>query len=852
LTFRLTETTLHDGADTVYAYNNLGNLASVTDPTNNLTSYTYDYLHRLKTESITIDSVPRTKTYWYDAVGQMIKKEDRLGQITRYDFDNLGRVYQERWKTDTGTTVRTIGYQFDNLGRLTGVSEVDGSSTSVGAAYGYTYDNLGRVTQTVHDIAGLTPDVTFDQTFNALGSRTQLAATIGTTADFVNDYSYDALGRMARVMQQDQSGGNAVADKRVNFDYSPTGQFSQIRRYADLLESESVAQTDFSYDAIGRLTDLSHNGGGLASSIDYTLNYDDHLLDTVTYVGKTLDYAYDTVDQLTTVDYTGTGTPTDESHSYDDSGNRTNTGYTTGDHNRLTADGTYTYQYDANGNRTVRTKVSDGTLTEYGWDHRNRLTSVTFKTSGGTVTKAVQYEYDAYNRLITKTVDSDANGTTDATYHWIYDGNQPVLQFDGNAVSDLSHRYLWGPAVDQLLADETAGNGGPEDILWPLTDWQGSVRHLATYNAATDTTTIENEKFYDAYGNVTSETNSSVDTLFAYTGRFFDEDTGLQWNLNRWYDPKVGRFVSEDPIGFLSGDPNWYRYVENSPGDSVDPDGLAKNRLPDPKKGKWIEGTPGNGVFVYTAYPDQPLTYKGDMPVFSGDDLFKTRDGRPPEVEVEMDTRSTVSQGGRRVADMARADKEMKKRYGNEWTRPTGYTWHHKKLNGTKCEMQLVKTRTHGRASHTGPRAILDGMLRLPSRSANPRKTRGGFVASPWAVFPRLGNLQMPRLKGAARGAAPVAGPIAADFAIGIVDDMSDGAFVNLLDNTLGSGPGDTCTNIGRLLGPDFRRHWSYIFHEESALHEGRYKEEMKEQYRRERARRAQDEAIQRYRDMDK
>jgi hypothetical protein len=109
-----------------------------------------------------------------------------------------------------------------------------------------------------------------------------------------------------------------VAEKAVEFDYSPTGQFSQIRRYADLLESESVAQTDFSYDAIGRLTDISHNGGGLASSIDYTLDYDDHLLDTVTYAGKTLDYAYDTVDQLTGVDYTGTGTPTDESRCHED------------------------------------------------------------------------------------------------------------------------------------------------------------------------------------------------------------------------------------------------------------------------------------------------------------------------------------------------------------------------------------------------------------------------------------------------------------------------------------------------------------------------------------------------------
>jgi RHS repeat-associated protein len=215
-------------------------------------------------------------------------------------------------------------------------------------------------------------------------------------------------------------------------------------------------------------------------------------------------------------------------------------------------------------------------LTEYGWDHRNRLTSVTFKTSGGTVTKAVQYEYDAYNRLVTKKLDADGNGTIDATYHWIYDGNQPVLQFDGDTGADLSHRYLWGPAVDQLLADETVDDGGAEDVLWPFTDWQGSVRHLATYNASTDTTTVANEKFYDAYGNVTSESNSAVDTLFGYTGRMFDDDTALQNNLNRWYDSVVGVWLSTDPDGFAAGDPNLYRYVGNSPGDLVDPDGLQE------------------------------------------------------------------------------------------------------------------------------------------------------------------------------------------------------------------------------------------------------------------------------------
>ncbi len=157
---------------------------------------------------------------------------------------------------------------------------------------------------------------------------------------------------------------------------------------------------------------------------------------------------------------------------------------------------------------------------------------------------------------------------------WIYDGDQAVLQFDGDTAADLSHRYLWGDAVDQLLADETVDDGGAEDVLWTLTDWQGTVRDLATYDTSTDTTTIANHKVYDAYGNVYSETNSATDTLFGYTGRLWDDDIDLQWNLNRWYDPATSRWLSEDPIGFAAGDPNLYRYVGNSPAGAVDPSGL--------------------------------------------------------------------------------------------------------------------------------------------------------------------------------------------------------------------------------------------------------------------------------------
>ena len=71
-------------------------------------------------------------------------------------------------------------------------------------------------------------------------------------------------------------------------------------------------------------------------------------------------------------------------------------------------------------------------------------------------------------------------------------------------------------------------------------------------------TTVVNHLIYDAFGKVTSESNPAVDSLFLFTARPFDANTGLQNNLNRWYDARVGRWLSEDPIGF-AGASGWGR-----------------------------------------------------------------------------------------------------------------------------------------------------------------------------------------------------------------------------------------------------------------------------------------------------
>src|SRR5207302_5743048 len=79
---------------------------------------------------------------------------------------------------------------------------------------------------------------------------------------------------------------------------------------------------------------------------------------------------------------------------------------------------------------------------------------------------------------------------------------------------------------------------------------------------------------YDAYGNITNESNSSFGDRYKWTGHEFDNETGLQYTRARYYDPKAGRWTGLDPIQFIAGDANLYRYSFNSPTNRTDPSGL--------------------------------------------------------------------------------------------------------------------------------------------------------------------------------------------------------------------------------------------------------------------------------------
>ncbi len=84
-------------------------------------------------------------------------------------------------------------------------------------------------------------------------------------------------------------------------------------------------------------------------------------------------YSYDFTSQLTGADHSGLG---DEAYSYDANGNRTMAGYSTGLNNLLQSDGTFSYVYDAEGNRIRKREIATGVYWAYTYDHRNRLVTV--------------------------------------------------------------------------------------------------------------------------------------------------------------------------------------------------------------------------------------------------------------------------------------------------------------------------------------------------------------------------------------------------------------------------------------------------------------------------------------------
>jgi RHS repeat-associated protein len=507
---------------TVYGYDTENNMVGITDAASHQTAFAYDALGRVT--QVTFPST-LSESYTYDAVSNLLSKTDRKNQTIQYGYDPLYRLATKTYPDSTA-----VNYTYDPLSRLTQVTDPTGT-------YSFTYDNLGRLLGTGTQYSFLSTPLNNSYGYDSASNR----VSFSNPQSQITNYSYDSLNRLTTLTD------------------STTGHFGfgydALNRRTSLTRPNGVG-TSYSYDTLSRLLNVLHNGGSLPGSTSYTYDAAGNRLTKTAIqeaspnpVSVLSQYSYDPIYELTQAVVGGTLA---ESYSYDPVGNRLAsagpTSYNYNASNELTSSSAATYAYDNDGNTTSKTDTTGTTY--YTWDYENRLTSVTLPGTGGTV----NLKYDPFGRRIEK-------ASPTATTVYAYDGDNVIEQLGGGG--NLLAHYTQGARIDQPLAITDTGG-----TYFYHTDGLGSIASL------TDSTgSVAASYVYDSFGKLTASTGT-ITNPFQYSGREFDSETGLYYYRARYYDPKGGRFLSEDPIGF-DGGANFYAYAGNSPTLFTDPSGYV-------------------------------------------------------------------------------------------------------------------------------------------------------------------------------------------------------------------------------------------------------------------------------------
>ena len=547
---------------TEYAYNNRNFLTQAAryngSSVASRTAYTYDAAGNILTQTVGT-SAPATTSYQYDPRGNVDKITDALGQIETFTYDLQGNPTT---KTDRKGTV--FSYTYDGLGRaLTTTATTDGkpqqtqsttytltgqvrSETNSLGTITNTYDALGRLVQ-VSEPESVNKSYTYDIGGNRLTFRLQS----GTTNRVSTSYTYDTLNRLETVREN-----NAL---QATYTYDTNGNRASLTR-------GNGVTTTYSYNHANLITNVTN---GNVSSYSYTYNLDGNQRTKTDNKGKISTYTYDGLGRLTSENGI--------SYTYDERGNRasmshngTTTTYTYDLNNRLTrtvsGDETTIYYYDKNGNQI--SKLSSN------FDAQSNLRPSA--TLGGNGYEF--YTYDLFNRQTSVIIDGT---TTDYTYRpdglrhskttgratvtHVWDGANIVLDMTASSVV----KYVRG--IGLLSSGSTYYLHNAHGDVVQLTDDVGDV--VRSYE-------------YDAFG-VETNPASSDSNPWRYCGEYWDKETGSYYLRFRNYQPKIGRFTSEDPI---RDGLNWYTYSYNNPVYFVDTSGLkpySVNAIGDKNKGKF-------------------------------------------------------------------------------------------------------------------------------------------------------------------------------------------------------------------------------------------------------------------------
>lgn len=551
------ETQTSYAAQTSYTYDAAKRLTSVTDPGNLVTKYTLDPVGQVL--QLQSPDTGTTKTT-YDAAGNVATRTDARGVVTQYSYDALNRLTSATYPAHPA---QNISYTYDqaapisgcpanyNVGHLTTMTDASGTTS-------WCYTNQGdirEVRQVINNVAYLHGYA------YTLGRRLKY---LQYPSGFELLYGYDTAGRVNSIGYLQQLGpygsytNTTVTPLITSVSYKP---FGPISGYTYAQNGQSVSR---SYDANYRLTDLV--GTGL--NLHFLRDAKGRIQAEGNSVGANPaneTYQYDTLDRLKVV--LGANGVAEQSFTYNATGDRLSKAiagqsaqayaYNTGTH-QLSSVGALVRKYDAAGNTTAMT-AANGALIGLGYDDASHLTAVTSGT-----TPIANYQYNGEGQRVWRTNTQPTAGQA-AT---VYDPNDSGNLYGEYFASDYREYVYLGGMVVASATD--AGRAAP-GINYLYADHQGTLRSVVT---PTGTTIYTWPWLNNAFGDQPSK--GIVPFYTRFPGQYYDVESGLHFNHNRYYDAMTGRYLQSDPLGMFGGQDSTYAYVNGNPLRYTDPLGLQQ------------------------------------------------------------------------------------------------------------------------------------------------------------------------------------------------------------------------------------------------------------------------------------
>ena len=538
---------------TRYAYNSLGQVTNIWGDTQYPVKFGYDQLGQ-RTSMYTFQTnaawdgttwpsgISGNLTTWNfdEASGVVITKTDAANQSVTYNYSVDGKLTKRTWARgvstnyfyDTATSellrisyddnTPDITYTYNRMGQLSSVQD------AVGMRHFLYNDTFAPIKET---ITGLyTKEL--ERTYTNTGMKGRiLSLNIGNELNF--SYDYDEYGRLNKISTlAGDFNYTYLANSNIIEQISRPNNITTIWSYEPhrdvitQISNGNISVFNYQNNAIGNRISINRNGTSLPESntISYTYDNRNEVIGAIS--DKNMIYNY--------------------SYSYDPTGNRFSCNqagealtYTTNALNQYDTINTKPITYDADGNMLTRNGWTQV------WNGENQMVETSKDT------KKIIFTYDYMGRRVEKKI--YISDILQKHLKYVYNEYNQIAELNENGETIRS--YCWQPIITGL------------NVPLIMKDYQTNLTYFYTIDGNKNIVNLINSSGeavasyeYSPFGEQLLENDSKNQILFS--SEFLDDETGLIYYNYRYYDAKLGRWLSRDPLGERGGN-NLYLFLHN-------------------------------------------------------------------------------------------------------------------------------------------------------------------------------------------------------------------------------------------------------------------------------------------------